>query len=432
MANTRRQNGGTRAILAWVLVLLSCEPRPGQHAPPEAAVAPPVSSQAPRPDEPLLRAAQDGVPALVRELTTLVNLDSGSDDAGGLSHLADLLEGRLRDLGAVVEVLAAPPSAGRVVRGTLGGTGTARIMLMVHYDTVFPAGEANRRPMRIDGHRAFGPGVADAKGGIAIILRALEIARQRRFNEYKTLTVVFNPDEEKSSPGSRDMLRTWAAQQDVVLSYEPPDAERVIVATNGIAHLHLNVQGRASHAGSAPEKGRNAAVELAGQIMQLEDLGNAARGTTVNFTILQSGDRINMIPDKATATADVRMSDLSELERVRSDANRIIRKHFVPDTSVTIAIESRRPPFIRNPASDHLALLAQQVYRELDKALDPVAMRYGTDAGFAFQPGSAKPAVLEGLGIVGDGLHSPDEWADLDSVAPRIYLTIRMLESLSE
>ena len=119
-------------------------------------------------------------------------------------------------------------------------------------------------------------------------LRALEICRQRGFKGYKTLTVLFNPDEEKSSRGSRDMIHTLSARQDYVLSYEPPDAERVIVGTNGIANLHLDVEGRASHAGSAAEKGRNAAIELSGQIMQLKDLGDPAKGTTVNWTILQS------------------------------------------------------------------------------------------------------------------------------------------------
>ena len=123
---------------------------------------------------------------------------------------------------------------------------------------------------------------AGAKGGAAIILHALDIARQRGFKDYKTLTILFNPDEEKSSLGSRDIIRTLSAQQDYVLSYEPPDAERVIVGTNGIAYVHLSVKGRASHAGAAPEKGRNAAIELSGQIMRLKDLGDAAKGTTVN------------------------------------------------------------------------------------------------------------------------------------------------------
>ena len=383
-------------------------------------------------DQALRGAARDTRTAFVRDLEELVNIDSGTDDADGLSRVSQLLAQRLTDLGAAVDVLPAPPSAGRVVRGTFTGSGSARFMLMVHFDTVFSKGEATKRPFKVVGNKALGPGVADAKGGVTMILQALQLARKRGFKNYKTLTVFFNSDEETGSAGSHEMIRANAAQQDYVLSYEPPNEERVIVATNGVAHVELRVTGRASHAGAAPEKGRNAAVELAGQILQLKNLGDPTRGTTVNWTRIQSGDRINIIPDRADATADMRMSDMAEVARVKRDANEVIRKRLVPDTDVTVNVELRRPPFGRNAPSERLAALANRIYRELGKSIEPVAMRYGTDAGFAYQAGNAAPAVLEGLGIVGDGLHTVDEWADLDSVPPRLYLTVRMLELLGK
>jgi glutamate carboxypeptidase len=113
---------------------------------------------------------------------------------------------------------------------------------------------------------------------------------------------------------------------------------------------------------------------------------------------------------------------------VQRDAEAVVQKHLVPDTRVTVKVESRRPPFPDNPSTDRLAALARRVYQEIGKQLEPVTMSYGTDAGFAYRPDSPRPAVLEGLGIAGSGLHSPDEWADLDSVAPRLYLTVRLLE----
>jgi len=400
-------------------------PTPARLAPAAITPAPQTADQA------LLQAAQARQANVVRTMATLVTIDSGTGDATGLAKVGAILALRLRSLGATVQELPVPPAAGTVVLGTFQGTGTRNILLMIHYDTVFDAGEAARRPFRVDGTKAFGPGVADAKGGIALILEALEISRQRGFKGYKTLTVLFNPDEEKSSLGSRGIIKTTAAQQDVVLSYEPPDADRVIVATNGLAYLHLNVRGVASHAGSAPENGRNAAIELAGQVMQLRQLGDPAKGTTVNWTILQSGERANVIPDRATATADMRLSDMSEIQRVENEAKAIIQKRVIPDTEVSVTIESRRPPFSRNPQSDRLAALADQVYQEMGKTIEPVPMGFGTDAGFAYHPGSAKPVVLEGMGIVGDRLHSPDEWADLTSVVPRLYLTVRLLELLS-
>ena len=384
-------------------------------------------------DQPLLDAATARKPALVRDLAELVDIDSGTDDAAGLGRVEALLAKHLRDVGAEVEIVAAPPAAGKTVVGRLHGDGAKNLMLMIHYDTVFGVGEAARRPFRVEGNKAFGPGVADAKGGALLILYAIDIARSQGFKGWKTLTVVFNPDEEKSSLGSRAIIRTLSAQQDDVLVFEPPEADRVTVGTNGIAYVHLDVKGKASHAGSAPEAGRNAAMEMANQLLQLKDLGSAAKGTTVNWTVVQAGDRVNIIPDKASATADMRMSDLSEIARVQADADRLVQHKLIPETTVSVVVENRRPPFSKNAASDQLAATADSIYRELGKSIAPVVMRYGTDAGFAYDPASpAKPVVMDGMGIVGDRIHSSDEWADLDSVVPRLYLTVRMLQAMSK
>ena len=383
-------------------------------------------------DQPLLDAATARQPALVRDLAELVDIDSGTDDAAGLGRVEALLASHLRALGADVEVVASPPAAGRTVVGRLRGDGTSNLMLMIHYDTVFGVGEAAKRPFRIEGSKAYGPGVADAKGGALLILYAIDIAKSQGFRGWKTLTVVFNPDEEKSSLGSRTIIRQLSAQQDAVLVFEPPEADRVTVGTNGIAYVHLDVQGKASHAGSAPEAGRNAAIEMANQLLQLKDLGSADKGTTVNWTVVQAGERVNIIPDKASATADMRMSDLSEIARVQADADRLVQHRLIPETTVRVVVENRRPPFSRNAASDRLAATADAIYRELGKSITPVAMRYGTDAGFAYDPASpGKPVVMDGMGIVGDRIHSPDEWADLDSVVPRLYLTVRMLQQMA-
>lgn len=389
-------------------------------------------AQTPKADNALLQAAQQRKDAFVKDLATLVNIDTGTDDANGLAKVEAVLAQRLKGLGASVETVAMPPAAGKAVVGTLHGTGTQNIMLMIHYDTVFGVGEAAKRPFKITGNKATGPGVADAKGGALLILYALEIARERGFKDYKTLTVLFNPDEEKSSLGSRGLITKLSADQDYVLVYEPPEADVVTVATNGIAYVHLDVKGRASHAGSAPEAGRNAAVELSNQILQLKDLGDAAKGTTVNWTVVRSGDRVNIIPEAASATADMRMSDVAEVQRVQADADKIIQKKLITETDVKVKVENRRPPFSRNAGSDRLAGVADGIYKELGKSIKPVAMRYGTDAGFAYHPNTGKPVVLDGMGIVGDRLHSSDEWADLDSVVPRLYLTVRMMEAMGK
>ncbi len=398
------------------------------------ACAAPVASyaQVAQADNALLQAAQKRKNVLIKDLTTLVNIDSGTDDAKGLGQVEAILAQRLREVGANVEIVAAPPAAGKMVIGKLQGSGTKNIMLMIHFDTVFGVGEAAKRPFKVVGNKAYGPGVADAKGGALLIVYALDIARERGFKDYKTLTVLFNPDEEKSSLGSREMITKLSADQDYVLVFEPPEADVVTVATNGIAYVHLDVKGRASHAGSAPEAGRNAAVELSNQIIQLKDLGSPAKGTTVNWTVIQAGDRVNIIPEKASATADMRMSDVGEIQRVQTDADKIVRKKLIPETEVKVKVENRRPPFSKNADSDRLAATADGIYKELGKSITPVSMRYGTDAGFAYHPETGKPIVLDGMGIVGDRIHSSDEWADLDSIVPRLYLTVRMMEAMGQ
>ena len=381
-------------------------------------------------DEALLSMAENRKAAFVADLEKLVNIDTGTGDTAGLTQVEAILTARLKALGAEVQAVPSEaPAVGNILVGTLKGSGDKNAMLVVHYDTVFGPGEAAKRPFKVVGNKAYGPGVADAKPGLLLILNAVEMLKERGFKQYKTLTICFNADEEKSSLGSRALIKKLAADQDVVLSFEPPEQEQVIIATNGIAYVHLDVKGISSHAGSAPEKGRNAAMEMAYQLLQLKDLGDPAKGTTVNWTVVQAGDRVNVIPAAASAKADMRLSVLSELERVQNDANRIIQKELIPETQVTVRVEDRRPPFSQNPNTDALAKKAQAIYQDIGKTLTPVAMRFGTDAGYAYNPANPKQTVLEGLGIVGDKLHSVDEWGDLDSVVPRLYLTVMLLES---
>lgn len=380
----------------------------------------------------IMKAAEDQRAAYLATLEQLVNLDSGTEDAAGLPKVEAVLAQRLRDLGARVEIADAPPSAGKVIVGRFEGTGDRSILLMDHYDTVFLPGDAQKRPFKIEGNRAFGPGVADAKGGVAIILHALQILKDQGFKNYKTITVLFNADEEKSSIGSRALIKKISQDHDYALSYEPPEDDQVTIGTNGIAYVHLHVKGVASHAGSAPEKGRNAAIELAHQLLQLQNLGDPKKGTTVNWTLVRAGEKVNIIPDEAEATADMRLSDVSELIRVQNDGSEIIKNKLIPETEVSFNVENRRPPFSRNTPSENLAATASRIYGEIGKGLKVGVMRFGTDAGYAWNPSNPRPAVLETMGLLGSKIHSPAEYAELDSIVPRLYLSVRMLQTLCE
>lgn len=379
----------------------------------------------------LLAQAKAEQPAYLETVKQLVAVDTGTGQQAGLSKVSQMLVERLKALGAEVSSRPATPSAGDNIVGTLKGQGSKDFLLMVHYDTVFAEGTAAERPFRIDDSRAYGPGVADAKGGVAMILHALELLRDQQFDDYGTITVLFNPDEEMGSKGSKSIIAELARQHDYVFSYEPPDRDAVTTATNGINAVMLEVRGKSSHAGSAPEDGRNAVMELAHQLTQLRDLGDADKGTTVNWTLIDGGEKRNIIPDHATAEADMRYSDLSETERVLADGRRIIENRLIDDTRVELRIDKGRPPLADNPGSRRLAETAQRLYGEIDQDIEPIAMRFGTDAGYAYVPDSDKPAVLETMGVVGAGLHSEDEYLELASIAPRLYLTTAMIRALS-
>ncbi len=382
------------------------------------------------PDALLERAAAEQKPYLAT-VEQLVNVDTGTGQEPGLNTVSALLVERLEALGAKVETSPASPSAGDNIVGTFKGTGSKSFLLMVHYDTVFLPGTAAKRPFKVEGERAYGPGVADAKGGVAMILHSLKLLQDDKFDGFGRLTVLFNPDEETGSAGSKTIIAELARKHDYVFSYEPPDKDAVTVATNGINGVMLEVKGKSSHAGSAPEAGRNAAMELAHQMLQLKDLGDPAKGTTVNWTMVKAGDKRNIIPSSASAEADMRYSDLSESERVLADAQRLVEKKLIDGTEVTVRLEKGRPPLAKNAASERLAKDAQRLYAKIDRTIEPIAMRFGTDAGYAYVPGSDKPAVLETMGVVGAGLHADDEYIELSSIAPRLYLTVALIRQLS-
>ncbi|MBP0940483.1 M20/M25/M40 family metallo-hydrolase [Pseudomonas alliivorans] len=384
------------------------------------------------PPEQLLKKAEAEQKAYLATVKELVDVDTGTGQAPGLKTVSALLVERLKALGAEVTTTPATPSAGDNIVGTIKGNGSRSFLLMVHYDTVFGPGTAEKRPFKQDGERAYGPGVADAKGGVAMILHSLKLLQDQGFKDFGTLTVLFNPDEETGSSGSKKVIAELARQHDYVFSYEPPDKDAVTVATNGINGVLLDVKGKSSHAGSAPEAGRNAAIELAHQMLQLKDLGDPAKGTTVNWTLIKGGEKRNIIPSSASAEGDMRYSDLSESDRVLADAQRIVQKKLIDGTEVTVRLEKGRPPLAKNPGSEQLAKTAQALYGKIGRNIEPIAMRFGTDAGYAYVPGSAKPAVLETMGVVGAGLHADDEYIELSSIAPRLYLTVALIQQLSE
>ena len=402
-------------------------------------IAGPVWAQV---DESVLSQVREQRAPFIDTMRDLVSIESGSRDFDGLSRIAEVIADHLRTLGGDVELVDpadiypmqdTPAQIGRTVVARFLGTGMRRILLLAHMDTVYLKGMLAEQPFRIDGNRAYGLGIADDKHGVAIILHAIATLNALAFDDYGLITVLINADEEVSSPGSRSLITALGREHDVVLSCEGSGRDRVRLTTAGVGAFKLTVRGRASHAGSAPDQGRNALYELAHQIMQTRDLSEPASGLKMNWTLATAGNTRNVIPAEAQATADVRALSMTDFDRIEANVRRRVTRQLIGGTELDLIFERRRPPLEATDASRTLARHAQRIYRELGRELtvSEEASGGGTDAAFAALETTAP--VIEGMGLQAVGGHSNDaEYVVLGSIEPRLYLLSRLIIDVAE
>ena len=363
-------------------------------------------------------------------LERLVNIDSGSGYEPGLTQVSDIAVDELKQLGFSIERVPDKAANNSHVVATLKGTGKAKILLMAHMDTVFKEGSAAERPFHIKDGRAYGPGVMDDKGGIVAGIYALKVLKNQGFKDYAQITFLLDASEETGSEAASELIRKTAKAHDVTLNLEPGrPADGLVVWRKGSATAVVEVKGKAAHAGVAPELGRNAAMEAAHQILQLGKLGDEEKKTTINFTVIKAGDRTNVIPDQATAKADVRAALPEEFDRIEKDLARVSANKLIPETEVKTSLQRGLPPMPQTPESDKLVAIAQGIYGELGKTLTIEGSGGAADASLSAGVGTP---TLDGFGIVGGNIHTPEEYAEVESVVPRVYLLSRMIMELSK
>jgi glutamate carboxypeptidase len=380
------------------------------------------------------------VQPLLNTLKELVAIESGSRDLEGLAQAATYVAQRLQASGMQVQTLPtkAPDfhpqlkgaTLGSMVYGTRVGSGKKKVLLIAHMDTVYPKGMGAKQPFRVEGDKAYGLGISDDKGGVALILHTVDLLHRMGFKDYAQLGVLINGDEEIGSAGSGAFITQLGSEYDAVLSFEGGgfDVDSVRLATSSIAIVEMNITGKASHAGGNPEGGRNALYEMAHQILKSRQFGNDAKGLKLNWTIGNSGETRNVIPASATAIADVRSLTNEDLDSMEAQLRESIKDRLIPDTRIELSFYRSRPAFVANDASRVLAKHAQSVFKEIGQNLvvRDRASGGGTDAAFAgLRP---KGGVLESFGLRGFGAHSNDnEYIFISSIAPRLYLATRMV-----
>ncbi|WP_199757728.1 M20/M25/M40 family metallo-hydrolase [Micromonospora sp. Llam0] len=360
----------------------------------------------------LRRAAGDQATEMVRRLGTLVAAESPPGAVRLLHDCADLLD----TWGS--EVLGRP--ARRIVRDglphLLWPAVDQQVLLLGHYDTVWPAGTVTDWPFTVSGPIATGPGVCDMKGGIVQLLGALAL-----LPDPSRVGLLLTCDEESGSPTSRPLIEQQAGRSGVVLVGEPSSEDGGLkVARKGGSVYRITVQGRAAHAGVEPHRGVNAAVELAHQVLAVRSL--AADGTTVTPTVLHGGVMTNQVPESAEFSVDVRAWTRDELHRV----DRMIRALPARLADATLDVDGgvNRYPL---PESVSVPLLevAQRVGRRM--GLPPLVGVRAPGASDANFTGSMGIPTLDGLGVVGGGSHARSEWADLSQMSDRTALLAAMI-----
>lgn len=386
--------------------------------------------------------AQKEQQPLLDTLRDLVHIESGSKDIEGLNQIAERIAGQLKQLGGTVDVLQTsdiyrlddtPEKVGPAVQAVFKGTGSKKIMLIAHMDTVYLKGMLKGQPFRIDGDKAYGLGISDDKQGIALIIHTVALLQKLNFKDYGTLTVLINGDEEISSPGWRSTITRVAAEQDVVFSFEGGGTDGTLrLATSGIGAAYLTVQGKASHAGAKPEDGVNALYELSHQLLQMKDLSKTDEGLKLNWTVSKAGTNRNVIPAEATAQADARALRVADFDGLEKSLQEKVKSKLLPASKVDVKFEVRRPPLEASDASRRVAGYGKVIFQELGMSLNVVekATGGGTDAAFAAL--KTKGAVVEGMGLSGYGAHSNDaEYVQINTIVPRLYLATRMIMDIS-
>jgi glutamate carboxypeptidase len=361
---------------------------------------------------------------------SLVECESPSGDGEGSRAVVALLEGEARSIDAMsnvtrVEVEGYGEHLLVEAFGTDGGD-ERTTLLLGHTDTVHPRGSLAERPWREEGGRVYGPGIFDMKSGCAVALEALRACAELKIAPRRPVVVLLTCDEEAGSRSGRALVEREARRAAQVLVLEPPaPGGRAKTTRKGTGMFTLRAAGRAAHAGLDFEKGASAVLELARQTLRLNELCDAARGVTVNVGVFAGGTRSNVVAEEATAEVDFRFETMADALRVEES----IKSLRPSDGRIRLSIEGgiNRPPLERTGAVAELYQRARNVAAAIGFELGETSVGGASDGNFA---AALCPAVLDGLGVEGDGAHAAHEHILRESLPRRGALVAGLVATL--
>jgi glutamate carboxypeptidase len=354
--------------------------------------------------------------AMLALLETLVNTDSGSYDKAGVDAVGDHIRRFLDANGIATEVTPGTKFGDAITATVAGGGGNRPILLMGHRDTVFPKGEPERRPFKIDGDRAYGPGVADMKAGL--VINCFLLAAIRKFGGAPApVMALFTGDEEIGSPFSRPVIERHARSARAVFNSEPGRAlGAAVTGRKGGVFMRFEIAGKAAHSGANFEQGISAINELAHKTLALHALSQPGKGITLNVGVVAGGQTVNTVAPWARGEVDLRFITPADRAATMAKVEEIMAKSFVPGTSARLEITGEFLPLVESESGK--ALFQHYATGLRQQGFEPKALFTGgcADSGFAAATGT--PTICA-VGPVGGRAHSPDEYMEIDTLVPR-------------
>jgi glutamate carboxypeptidase len=354
----------------------------------------------------------------------LARIESPSTDKSAVDRCGRELAGRLTAIGGRVEPLPRD-GAGDHLRACFGA-GPRQVLLLGHFDTVWPVGTLARMPIRRDGGRLHGPGVFDMKAGIALGMLAVRALDARGIDHGRRVVMLWTTDEEVGSRASRAAIEDEARRSDAVLVLEPSlPGGAVKTMRKGCGGFEVTVRGVAAHAGIDPGKGASAIHELARQIVAIERIQDVDRGVSINVGLISGGTRPNVVAEEARASVDVRAPAAEDARRVEAAFAALAPSDARTHVAVRGGFE--RPPLERGPGVARLYALAKNVAGALGRPLAEGGTGGGSDGNFTAALGVP---TLDGLGAVGDGAHALHEHVVIDDLPWRAALVAGLIARL--
>ncbi|MDR0201462.1 MAG: M20 family metallopeptidase [Delftia acidovorans] len=361
-------------------------------------------------------------------LADIVNIDSGSFDKPGVARVFRRLEAFFLSQGLQVSPhFVDGVEAAISVTVNAGSTVGRPVLLMGHCDTVFPEGEAARRPFRIEGGRAYGPGVADMKSGI--VMNAFLLAALAHGTEpAPEVTGLFTCDEEIGSPLSKSVIEPFARKAGFVFNAEPGrPSGNVVTGRKGGVFFGVEIEGRAAHSGANFAEGISAISELAHKVVALDALTDLDKGVTVNVGLVSGGLSVNTSAPSARAAIDLRIFDLDQRESLVGRIRCICDRSFIQGTRSTLNITGEFRPFVPTPQSQQLFELYQAELGALGHKAEGEFSGGCADSGVTSSLGAI---TLCGTGPVGGKFHTTDEYCEVDTIVPRSLAVLHTMARL--